>query len=315
MFIGGISGAAGVPGRYAIASIPDANAIVFTVAGWPASGSCTADLFGHSHVKHIYNGTTATSAVVNCQRKGWADTDTTATINTSTAPGHIMQAHLMGREITWADMLRASSAAPNVTTRASRFENLPDDNLDLYLFFWSYNGTAAPASTTTWTINFAAVEKFANQPVYIQGQEMQGTAAPAPVAVVGTATASVGTSITGGTISPLTVAGASAEASSAKTATGNSASALTNASARNALFAVNVTAASGTTPTLVVKVQVQDPVSSTWIDLPGAASASITATGAYLITATNLPRTYRLAWTIGGTSPSFTFSVGLIPII
>lgn len=136
------------------------------------------------------------------------------------------------------------------------------------------------------------------------------------VAVAGTVTANVsGTGITGGVISPLTVAGASAEASSAKTASGNSASALTNASGRNAHFFVNVSASSGTTPTLVVRVQVQDPVSTTWIDLPGAATASITGNGLTLLTVTNLPRTYRLAWTIGGTTPSFTFSVGIAPVI
>lgn len=133
--------------------------------------------------------------------------------------------------------------------------------------------------------------------------------------VSGTVTATVGASISGGTISPLTVAGASAEASSAKTASGNSASALTNASGRNAHFIVNVSATSGTTPTLVVRVQIQDPVSSTWVDLPGAATASITGNGATLLSVNNLPRTYRLAWVIGGTTPSFTFSVGMLPVI
>lgn len=133
--------------------------------------------------------------------------------------------------------------------------------------------------------------------------------------VSGTVTATVGTSITGGTISPLTVAGASAEASSAKTASGNSAAGVTNASGRNAHFIVNVSAASGTTPTLVVRVQVQDPVSSTWVDLPGAATGTITGTGATLLSVTNLPRTYRLAWVINGTTPSFTFSVGILPVI
>lgn len=144
----------------------------------------------------------------------------------------------------------------------------------------------------------------------------QPTAANLQATVAGTVTANVaGAGITGGVISPLTVAGASAEASSAKTASGNSAAALTNASGRNAHFFVNVTAASGTTPTLVVRVQLQDPVGLGWVDLPGAATASITATGLTLLTVTNLPRTYRLAWTIGGTTPSFTFSVGIAPVI
>lgn len=147
--------------------------------------------------------------------------------------------------------------------------------------------------------------------------------------VSGTVTANVaGAGITGGTISPLTVAGVSIEASSAKTATGNSAAAITNASGNGVLLFLNITAVSGTTPTLDLKVQVQDPVSSLWFDVPGASFAQRTATGTGIlcimpgvVEAANskvsypLPRTYRLAWTIGGTTPSFTFSVGAQYII
>jgi hypothetical protein len=196
MLVGGISGAAGVPGRYVIASVPTADTFNLTVAGWPASGSCTVDVFGHSYVKTLYNGTTVTAALVDSQRKGWASGDTSAAVLTSATPGHIIQTHVAGREIYWADTLRASSTLPNVTVRASRYENLPDDNQDLYLFLWSYNGTAVPATTTTWTVGFVSVEKFANTPVTIQGQELQGTVAPAPVAVVGTVPVS-GTTVGG----------------------------------------------------------------------------------------------------------------------
>lgn len=192
MMIGGIVGAAGVPGRYAIASIPDANTINFTVAGWPGSGSCTLDLFGHSYVQNLYTGTTATNSTFSTQRRGWADTSVTATILTTASPGHIAQIHCDGRNAYLADSLRASTTTPNMTLRANRMENMPDDNLDLYVFLWAYNGTSAPATTTTWTISFCSVEKFANMPVYIQGQRMQGAAAPAPVTVIGTATVTQG---------------------------------------------------------------------------------------------------------------------------
>jgi hypothetical protein len=335
ILVGGISGAAGVPGRYAIASVPTADTINLTVAGWPASGSCTVDLFGRSYVRHLYNGTVATNAAVDAQRNGWASGDTVATINTTAGVGQIMQTNNDSRTLTFADMLRASVAIPNVTTRASRVESIPDDNLDLYLFLWSYNGTVAPASTTTWSIGFASVEKFANTPVYVQGQRMQGTVAPAPVNVTntvpvsGTLTATVAsTTITSGTVSPLTVAGVSVEASSAKVGSGNSASAITNASGNGAMFFINVSAASGTGPTLVVRLQVQDPVSTNWVDVPGAATATITGTGLTLLTvhpsivdvanskvSMPLPRTYRFAWVIGGTTPSFTFSIGAQYII
>jgi hypothetical protein len=195
--LGGITGAAGVPGRYAIASIPDANTIRFTVAGWPGSGTGTLRLFGHSYVRNLYTGVTATNVAVDAQRRGWASGDTTATINTTAAPGHILQAELTGRDVFWSDALRASSTGPTFTSRASRYEGIPDDNLDLYVFLWSFNGPTAPASTTTWTVSYCAVEKFANTPVYLQGVRANGSINPLPVSggvtVSGTVTSNIGT--------------------------------------------------------------------------------------------------------------------------
>lgn len=194
MFVGGIAGISGaVPGRYAIASIPNADTINFTVAGWPGSGSGSLDLFGHSHAKILYNGTTATAAGFSTQRRGWADADTTLTINTTASPGHIAHLELTGRECFALDQLRASTTTPAATLRGSRIENVPDDNLDLHLFVWSYNGSTAPATTTTWTISFLSVEKFANTPVYVQGMRAQGAANPLPVAAQGTTPVSMAT--------------------------------------------------------------------------------------------------------------------------
>ncbi len=117
--------------------------------------------------------------------------------------------------------------------------------------------------------------------------------------------------------------GVSVESSSAKGSSGNSAAAITNFNARGAEFIFNVSAVSGTGPTLAIKLQVQDIVSGAWVDVPGAVTASITATGTYRLqvypgitevanskVSYALPRAYRFAWTLGGTSPSFTFSIG-----
>ena len=188
MLLGGITGAAGIPGRYAIASIPDANTIRFTVASWPASGSGTLTLFGWNFVRHLFTGTTATAMAATTQRRGWADADTTATINTTASPGTIIQTDLTGRDAFFMDSLRASVTAPVFASRASRYENLPDEDVPLHLFLWSFNGSTAPASTTTWTIGFAAVERFANQSVFLQGVRAQGSANSLPVTVQGTAT-------------------------------------------------------------------------------------------------------------------------------
>jgi hypothetical protein len=195
--VGCIVGAAGVPGRYAIASVVAGTSYTLTVAGWPASGSCTATVFGHSYVRNLVTGTTATAINVDAQRRGWAQGDTAATINTTASPGTIITSELTGREVFWADQLRASTTAPTVVVRANRVENIPDDNLDLYLFIWSFNGTTAPASSTTWTMSFCAVEKFANMPVYIQGLRAQGAMNPLPVSVNGSPVLGAGTAAIG----------------------------------------------------------------------------------------------------------------------
>ncbi|MCA3505053.1 MAG: hypothetical protein IOD05_17735, partial [Rhodobacter sp.] len=194
MMVGAINGANGVPGRYAIASVPTVDTITFTVAGWPASGSCTVDLFGWNYIWTQYSGTTATSASVDAQRRGWNSGLTTATINTTASPGHVMNTYADGRNVYWSDTLVASATAPTVTTRGSRIESLPDDDVALYVYLWSYNGTTNPASTTTWTIGFVSVEDNANVPTYIAGVRPTGNAAPLPisgtVAVSGTVTTS-----------------------------------------------------------------------------------------------------------------------------
>lgn len=111
-------------------------------------------------------------------------------------------------------------------------------------------------------------------------------------------------------------------ASAARTADGNS-SDLTNSSAKGVTLFVNVSAISGVGATLLLKAQVKDSVSGGYVDVPGAVTAAIIATGLAMITiypgllaAANsvvnmpLPRDWRLAWTISGTTPSITFSVG-----
>lgn len=199
VLLGGITGAAGVPGRYAIASIPNADTIRFTVSGWPASGTGTLTLFGRNYLRHLFTGTTATNVAWDVQRNGWAGGDTTATINTTASPGVVLMSELTGREAWLADKLRASSTTPNITTRAFRDENIIDPSTPLYVFLWSFNGTTAPASATTWTLGHIAIEKFQNTPVYIQGYRANGAVNPAGVQIIGTPAVSLsGTTITGG---------------------------------------------------------------------------------------------------------------------
>jgi hypothetical protein len=191
--LAGIVGAAGVPGRYAIASVVAGTSITFTVAGWPASGSGTLTLFGHSYVRNLFTGATATVMNFDAQRRGWASNDTAATIRTTAAPGVVIHNELTGRECFALDQLRASVVTPGAAAVASRIENIPDDNLDLYVWIWNFNGTTAPASTTTFALQFISVEKFANTPVYLQGLRTNGAINPLPVQTQGTVPVSLAT--------------------------------------------------------------------------------------------------------------------------
>lgn len=99
-------------------------------------------------------------------------------------------------------------------------------------------------------------------------------------------------------------------ASAARTASGSSAAFNTYGPITGVVFQVNTTAVSGTTPTLAVKLE--DSVDGTnWNQVQ--TTASITATGITPVRvdlrATPVTERLRFTWTIGGTTPSFTFAV------
>ncbi|XAI95798.1 hypothetical protein [Microcystis phage Mae-JY24] len=231
--LGGITGAAGVPGRYAIASVVANTSITFTVAGWPASGSGTLTLFGHSYVRNLFTGGTPTNVNWDAQRRGWATGDTVATINSTASPGTVIHNELAGRECFLLDQLRASVTSPTVTNRAFRTENIPDDNLDLYLFIWNFNGSTAPLSTTTFTIGFVSVEKFANVPVYVQGirptGNLGGASSSLPVNVMAGTISAIGPAAHDAAISsnPVRIAGRAMTANYAAVQTGDTADLVT----------------------------------------------------------------------------------------
>lgn len=71
---------------------------------------------------------------------------------------------------------------------------------------------------------------------------------------------------------------------------------------------LNVTAAAGTTPTLDVSFQ-DSPDGTTWYDIPSAAFTQATAASRGRLVVTGVGPYLRAVATIGGTSPSFTFTV------
>lgn len=184
VYIGMITGAAGIPMKATIATV-SGTSVTLTVAGWPASGSGTCSLFGWNYHHILYTSTTATNANYDAARNGWATGDTVATINTSASPGHVAQLFYDDGTAIFSDSLIATTVTPTFAVRATRFQNVPGSDVNLYLQIRALNGTTNPASTTTWTVFFASVEDFAPFPVSLQASKYNGAGSPA-VAVVNT---------------------------------------------------------------------------------------------------------------------------------
>ncbi len=188
----------GIPGRWAVASVTG-DAVTFTVAGWPASGSGTLTVYGANWLAGEYSGTTATNALVDAQRRGWSSGNTTATINTTASPGHVGQFAFDVLSMGYSDSLVASNAGYQWTNRVSRVENIPDEDVPMYFFLVVQNGSTAPASTTTLTVGFLSVEDQPRNKVRISSSDPAGShALPVQLmggttTVTGTLTANIGT--------------------------------------------------------------------------------------------------------------------------
>lgn len=210
-------------GRYTIASV-SGDTVTFTVAGF-AAGTGTLSLFGWNYYHLVYDGTTATQAKFDTQRKGYNSGDTTATINTTAAPGHL--AIISGADMTsiLSDQLVASSTAVRPSIRASRDENVPDD-IPLFLQIRMANGSTAPASSTTWTVGYVSVSNYKPMDTVVQDTR-QSTNTPIPVDITRSVALTTSTTITAnqGTLASGTnynaVTTASTNGASVKASAGN----------------------------------------------------------------------------------------------
>jgi len=307
MNIAGLDGV-GIPNRYAIQSIPNANTIRFTVAGWSASGTGTCTLFGYNQIKNLVTGITVTQMTFDSQRNGWAFGDTIATINTTAGIGTMIANEMTGRDIFLMDALKSSVLSPNFATKASRYENIPEQTTPLYVFIWNFNGTVAPVSTTTFSLSSLSVENFANVPIYIQGFRANGQQNAQPVTLLSGVLNSVTTVLSATLAAPNPVA----DIVSAALITSTTTAAITVAGIS---YSVNipVTAVTGTNPTLDVTIQESDDTGTNWFNV--YTFPRITATGMYRSPAIPLKgNRIRYVQTVGGTSPSFTRSTNRLPM-
>ena len=118
-------------------------------------------------------------------------------------------------------------------------------------------------------------------------------------------------------ISLTTLAGTNEQANATSitvTTSGNSREYRELGAFQRAILFLDVSAASGTNPTLAVALQVQSPVTQKWTQV-AVFTTQTAATGSTPIPPITLELyglNYRAVWTVGGTSPSFTFSLGAV---
>ncbi len=73
---------------------------------------------------------------------------------------------------------------------------------------------------------------------------------------------------------------------------------------------LNISAVSGTSPTLLIAFQ-DSPDNANWYPITGGAFSSQTATGQNTLTLTNVGPYLRAVQTLGGATPSFTFDLSV----
>lgn len=102
-------------------------------------------------------------------------------------------------------------------------------------------------------------------------------------------------------------------ASAARTTTGNGPGFSTYGPITGMVVVITVSAASGTTPTLDIDLEDSVDGGSTWNKVADTNASNITTTGTTVarinLVATPCTELLRFKWTIGGTTPSFTFKI------
>ena len=316
MYLGNITGAAGIPARYVIASVSGEN-VTFTVAAWPASGSGTLSLFGWNYHQVLYSGTTATNSQYDAQRNGWNSGFSSVTSLTTASPGHLAIMQQDEGLAMYMDQLLASAAGIQTVYRASRVQSIPGMGVNLFLQIRVANGSTAPASNTTWTIALASLENFVAQAVTINSMKPTSPNSAIPVQVLAVPTTPVSGSLTSaGTVTSVgsvtssntAIPGIVTDIASGAITTTTTTAALTPTAGGFYTVMVPVTVATGTNPTLDIGVEESDDTGANWYrvyDFP-----RITAVGAYRSPVLRLRgNRVRYVQTVGGTTPSFTRAI------
>ena len=289
----------------------------------------------------VFDGTNAAQAKYAVRNGGLDQISALVTFPTTAGSGGVYEIEPFADEA-WFH----GGTLDGVTSRSNSYrkhQGIPDPNSTYKIRLRWLNGATAPASTTSAILSFVACQDYAELTAEVTAGRGQSSAGQGLGVIVcspvdtelpaASALADSGANPTAPSIGALqslfngttwdrqraNFAQVTGD-TGAKTATGNGAT-MTNHNARGAIFVFNVGAVTGTAPTCVFKIQGSADGGTTWFDIPGAATATITASGVVALAvypgvtpAANaavsypLPRTFRAVWTLGGTTPSFTIT-------
>lgn len=193
---------AACPAQWAvITAVPDIHNIIFSVAGFPGSGTGTCSLFGLNHHQVLYNGVSAfTAGGYTVARKGYRNAFVGLSVN-NTAAGHIgIIENTRHGEASFLEGVLSSGGSNKYATRISHDQNVPD-GVPLYLQIRAYNSSSAPATSTTLTLSFFDAQLYNPTAVNLAGVDVMSTKNSLPVTVVGTGQSSGGAILTQGVVS------------------------------------------------------------------------------------------------------------------
>lgn len=159
-----------IPGRWVITATTSST-FTFTATGSSGTGSGTCSIYGanFARIDHLGSLTTA-QAYFDCGRWGYSSGNTTATINTITS-GHYFNVINEDGLVSFTD---ATSNASSIAERAQRTNNIPDQDVDMYLQIRLTNLTTNPAGSVTYTFAFLQIEEGATMPVTLRGGRLAG---------------------------------------------------------------------------------------------------------------------------------------------
>lgn len=177
--------------RWTIAAVTD-GVITLTVAGFPASGTGTLDLYGFNSIGIRFEGSSTTVALQETYRNGYGANDALIANDTSIAAGTMWIVDVQDGVVVFQDEQVATSTNTVANVRGRRIAQIPDVRVPMYLQIRQLN--AFTVSSVTRNIDFISVEDYNPQHVTIEALRPMANNYPMPVVTMNPVSAPVNVS-------------------------------------------------------------------------------------------------------------------------